>query len=219
MAGSTVGSPLSTTVVVDPGAERHVPFQVLLEAGDAVRAGVAGREADGDAGPGDGHEGVGRAGDPRGVEPGDRDGGPGPQPLDDWSRADPVRLRRGAGLGPQPFLWIVHVRGGARDKPGHGRAAVIGPQRGKQPRERHDGVRDEAAPHAGVDGVGERPHLDVHPHQAARLVVSAGTPMSQFPESAMTMTSAASWSRYWRSRSGRVTEATSSSPSMKNRNT
>ncbi len=47
-----------------------------------------------------------------------------------------------------------------------------------------------------------------------RLVVSAGTPMSQLPESAMTMTSAAS--RAWCSlrSAGRVSEPTSSSPSM-----
>ena len=50
-----------------------------------------------------------------------------------------------------------------------------------------------------------------------RLVVSEGTPMSQFPASAITMTSAARRSRYRRSRSGRVAEETSSSPSMKNR--
>ena len=47
-----------------------------------------------------------------------------------------------------------------------------------------------------------------------RLVVRAGTPMSQLPESAITMTSAASRSWCSSSSAGRVSEPTSSSPSM-----
>ena len=47
-----------------------------------------------------------------------------------------------------------------------------------------------------------------------RLVVSAGTPMSQLPESAMTMTSARSDSWCSASSAGSVSEPTSSSPSM-----
>ena len=47
-----------------------------------------------------------------------------------------------------------------------------------------------------------------------RLVVSAGSPMSQLPESAITITSARSRSWYFVSSSRRVTEPTSSSPSM-----
>ena len=47
-----------------------------------------------------------------------------------------------------------------------------------------------------------------------RLVVRAGSPMSQLPESAITITSARSRSWYFVSSSSRVTEPTSSSPSM-----
>ena len=47
-----------------------------------------------------------------------------------------------------------------------------------------------------------------------RLVVSAGSPMSQLPESAITMTSERSASWCSRSSAGRVSEPTSSSPSM-----
>ena len=47
-----------------------------------------------------------------------------------------------------------------------------------------------------------------------RLVVSAGTPMSQLPESAITMTSASSFDWCSLSSAGRVSEPTSSSPSM-----
>ena len=47
-----------------------------------------------------------------------------------------------------------------------------------------------------------------------RLVVSAGSPMSQLPESAITMTSASSLSLVLGEEGGRVSEPTSSSPSM-----
>ena len=47
-----------------------------------------------------------------------------------------------------------------------------------------------------------------------RLVVRAGSPMSQLPESAMTMTSASRRSLWALSSSTRVSEPTSSSPSM-----
>ena len=47
-----------------------------------------------------------------------------------------------------------------------------------------------------------------------RLVVSAGTPMSQLPESAMTMTSASSSDLYSSRNASSESEPTSSSPSM-----
>ncbi len=84
------------------------------------------------------------------------------------SVADPLDARVGAGLGAEPVLGVLDVGGGAvvqardRDVPG----VVV--QGRDQPAQRDQGVRDQSAPHAGVDGVGEGAHLDVDPDQAAQ---------------------------------------------------
>ena len=95
------------------GAPGDVLLQVGLQALDGVGRGVAGGDAEADAAARGGDEGVGGAVDLGGVEAGDRQGGLGPQPLDDAAVADPLDALGGAGLRAQPGLGVVDVGGRA----------------------------------------------------------------------------------------------------------
>ena len=85
---------------------------------------------------------------------------------------------------------------------------------GDEAAERHERVRDQAAPHAGVHGVGERADLDVGPDQAAEAggqrryadvpVAGVGDDDDVGLEPLLVVLEQA----------GRVSEPTSSSPSM-----
>ena len=77
-------------------------------------------------------------------------------------------LGDGAGLGAQPLLGVVDVGRGAGVQAVDGDVAVVVVQAGDEAGQRHQGVGDEAAPHAGVDGVGEGADLDVDADQAAQ---------------------------------------------------
>ena len=133
--------------------------------------------------------------DLRRVDPGDRQGRPGPEPLDDRAVADPLDRPVGAGLGTQPLLGVLDVGGRPLEEPRDGDVAGVVVEARDHPAQRHDRVGHQAArmpewtPRPGVA------HLDVGPHQPPqRRVVSAGSPMSQLPESAITITSARSLS-------------------------
>ena len=81
--------------------------------------------------------------------------------------ADPLDAGDGAGLGAQPLLGVLDVGGRTRVEAGDGDVAGVVVERGDQPAQRHQRVGDQAAPHAGVDGVGQGTDLDVRADQAA----------------------------------------------------
>ena len=117
--------------------------------------------------------------------------GLGPQPRRQRSRADPAATpASGAGLGAQPVLGVVDVGGRAGVQPGDRDVAVVVVQGRDQPGQRDQRVGHQPAPHAGVHGVREGATSTSTRTRPRRLVVRAGTPMSQLPESAITMTSA-----------------------------
>ena len=148
------------------------------------------------------------------VEPDDRERRLGPEPLDAGAAADPARRRR------RRRTRRAAAPRGSRRRP---RVRRTGPRRRRCPRRRgRVAIRRERV----IRESGTRP-----PHmpectawvrvrtstsrrtRPRRLVVRAGTPMSQLPLSAITMTSARRSSRCCFRRAGRLSEPTSSSPS------
>ena len=130
--------------------------------------------------------------------------------------ADELDARGDARLGAQPLGGVVHVGGGDRcESPrrrGRRRSSYSVASR------RHSAIRASGTrpPHMPecTAWVSVRTSTSTRT-RPRRLVVSAGTPMSQLPLSAITMTSAAQRGRRAAaSRSARVGEPTSSSPSM-----
>ena len=113
-------------------------------------------------------QGVAGAGDLGRVEADDGQRGLGPQSLDARSAADPADARHGAGLGTQPLLGVVDVGRRPGDQALDGDVAGVVVQAGDHAAQRHQRVGDEAAPHAGVDGVGEGADLDVEADEAAQ---------------------------------------------------
>ena len=103
------------------------------------------------------------------VEAGDAQRRLGPQPLDGRSRRRSTRCR-----GPRRTRRAAAPRGTPRRRPGRcaGPATATLPrvvvQAGDQPGQRDQRVGHQAAPHAGVDGVGQRADLDVDADQAAQ---------------------------------------------------
>ena len=157
----------------------------------AFVGGVAGGDPQRDLGAGRRDEGVAGAVDLRGVEAGDGQRGLGPEPLDGRAVADQLdarqrrRTRRAAG-----------PRGSRRRPPGRCAAR----RRRRCPRRRAamaisrlrviraSGTRPPHMPE-WTAWVRVRTSTSTRT-RPRRLVVSAGTPMSQLPESAITMTSA-----------------------------
>ena len=120
----------------------------------------------------------------------------GPQPLDDAAGADQLDAVEQAGLGAEPLLGVVEV-GGLAGRPGPApprrrrrragwRAAGTARSARRAPRRRTCRCARAWSSVATSTTTRTMPRS---------VVVSAGTPMSQLPESAMTMTSAASSSR------------------------
>ena len=97
-----------------------------------------------------------------------------------------------AGLGAQPVGRVVHVGRRPGVQPGDRDVALVVVQRGEQPAQRHQRVGHQPAPHAGVHRVGQRAHARRRRGPArAGWWSGPGTPMSQLPLSAITITSAA----------------------------
>ena len=130
-------------------------------------------------------------------------------------RADELHARRDAGLGAQPVLGVVDVGGRPACSPSTATLPVVVVQGGEQAGQRHQGVGHQPAPHAGVDGVGQRADADVDAHEAAQAGGQGG--YADVPVAAVgdhdhvgreVVAGARSAGR------ARVSEPTSSSPSM-----
>jgi len=145
----------------------HVTLEVRPQAAEGVLGRVAGGDPHRDLGARGGDEGVAGAVDLGRVQPGHGERGPGPEPLDDGAVTDPLDAGCRAGLGAQPVLGVLHVGGRAAVQPLDRHVPAVVVEAGDQAAQRDERIRDKAAPHAGVDGVGERADLDVDADQAA----------------------------------------------------
>ena len=179
--GSTVGSPASAAVIVS-WAPHGTCLPGVPCAGRGVRAGVAGREAERSRGRGRPGRGCWRRRRPSGVEAGDRDGGPGPQPLDGRAGADPAGPGRGAGLGAQPFHGVSTSAAGAEARPSTAGlpSSVHSVASSFVSAMMASGTRPPHMPEwTACVSVRTSTSTRIRPR---RLVVSEGTPMSQFPD-------------------------------------
>ena len=169
VASIWVASPVSTTVTVSSAPHGTCASRWALQAGQGVLGGVAGGDPHRDLGAGGRHQGVAGAVDLGGVEAGDAQRRLGPQPLDRRAARRSTRCR-----GRRRTRRAAAPRGTRRRRPGRcaGPATATLPrvvvQAGDQPAQRDQRVGHQAAPHAGVDGVGERADLDVDADQAAQ---------------------------------------------------
>ena len=118
--------------------------------------------------------------------------GLGPEPLDDGAVADPLDAGGGAGLGAQPLLGVLDVGGRAAVQARDRDVAGVVVQASRSARLRVISASGTSPPHMPewTAWVSVRTSMSTRT-RPRRLVVSAGTPMSQLPESAITMTSAA----------------------------
>ena len=164
VASIWVASPVSTTTVCEGGAPRRRCFSRWAWTGTRRALAVVSPGATRSADPA-------RAAGTRVLQapstlgaskPVMLSGGLGPEALDGGAGADPLDALGGAGLGTQP-----RPRGSRRRRPGRSGGPAISDvagvvvQAGDQPAQGHDRVGDQAAPHAGVHGVGQGADLDV----------------------------------------------------------
>ena len=107
-------------------------------------------------------------------------------------RADPARRpSTSAGLGAQPLLGVVDVGGGARVQAVDGDVALVVVQAWRSAGPSRSARRARGRPTCRSARRGSSVRTSTsQPTRPRRLVVRAGTPMSQLPESAITITSA-----------------------------
>ena len=214
VASIAIGSPVSTTV--KPSSAPHGTCSRGAGAGSPPRwrwcrpARCAAR-----SGPARPARGCCSRRRPWGVQTGDAERRLGPQPLDDRARADPLDARRTHRTRPG-----AAPRGSPRRRPGR----RADPRRRRCPRRRaawrspapaSSGSRARGRPTCRSARRGSSVRTSTSTRtRPRRLVVSAGTPMSQLPLSAITITSAASVvARPARAAPRGCREPTSSSPS------
>ena len=124
VASIWVASPVSTTVWVRVAPHGTFASRWRTRQSSAFAAVVSpGAIRQRDPGAGGGDQGVAGAGHLGCVQAGDAQRGLGPEPLDGRAGADPLDARGTAGLGAQPLLGVVDVRGGAGVQPAYGDVA------------------------------------------------------------------------------------------------
>ena len=173
------------------GTPGHMRLEVRAQALERALGGVARGDPQRDPGARTRDQGVAGPVDLGRVQAGDRQrrlvhsrSTAVPEPMN--SASAPPRTRRGAA----PRVVDVGRRSGvqARDRD----VALVVVQRGDQPAQRHQGVGHQPCPTCRSARRGSACALPMSTRTSPRrLVVRAGTPMSQLAESAITMTSAA----------------------------